>query len=399
VTLIASDIAKLRVRLVELDNNGIWIETTNPAFSPVLRKPNGFQTRIQFWEYWMLSKLLTGNTYALKARDPRPIVTRLYILDPRRVLPLIADDGSIFYELTSGDTPGLEPGFNTIRVPAREIIHDRFNCVLHPLIGTSPLIASGLAAMQGTKIQESATKFFANRAMPGGILSAPGAVSSEAAADMKARWDASFGGDKQGSVAVLGESMKFEPITMTAVDAQMIEQLKWTAEIVCSVFHVPPYKIGLGAMPTNNNVQSLNVEYYAQCLQSLIEAAEECLDEGLGLGWEFGLGVEFDVENLLRMDTLTQMEAIERGVRAGVLAPNEGRKRLELQPVKGGDTPYLQQQNFSLAALDERDSDDPFARPAPAIEEQPAAEQQPPDQAARFLAALATRFAELTHAA
>lgn len=39
MTLIASDIAKLRVRLVKYDQ-GVWSETANPSFSPVLRKPN-----------------------------------------------------------------------------------------------------------------------------------------------------------------------------------------------------------------------------------------------------------------------------------------------------------------------------------------------------------------------
>ncbi|WP_416380911.1 hypothetical protein, partial [Klebsiella pneumoniae] len=34
-------------------------------------------------------------------------------------------------------------------VPAREVIHDRFNCLFHPLIGLSPIYAAGLAAMQG----------------------------------------------------------------------------------------------------------------------------------------------------------------------------------------------------------------------------------------------------------
>ena len=40
MTLIASDIAKLRLRLVEQDEEGVWSETTNPAYSPVLRTPN-----------------------------------------------------------------------------------------------------------------------------------------------------------------------------------------------------------------------------------------------------------------------------------------------------------------------------------------------------------------------
>lgn len=56
------------------------------------------------------------------------------------------------------------------------------------------------------------------------------------------------------------------------------------------------------------------------------------------------------------------LDASAKGVSGGILAPNESRRRLNLPPVDGGDTPYLQQQNYSLAALDKRDSqDDPFA--------------------------------------
>jgi HK97 family phage portal protein len=372
ITLIASDIAKLRVRLVEQDAEGIWTETTNPAFTPVLRKPNGFQTRNQFWEQWLLSKLTTGNTYVLKVRDARNVVIRMYVLDPARVMPLIADDGSIFYELmTDAMSPalgGFDPAGPNVRIPARDIIHDRFNCLFHPLVGTSPLLAAGLAATQGVKIQTNSTNLFENRAVPSGILTAPGAISQESADRNKAAWEANYGGANYGRVAVLGDGLKYEPMAMNAVDAQLVEQLNWTSQTVCSCFHVPLYKIGLGQMPTNNNVQALNTEYYSQCLQTHLEAIEEVLDDALGIGWAIGLGTEFDTENLLRMDTHTLMESIEAGIRAGVLSPNEARKQLSLKPVKGGDTPYLQQQNFSLAALDERDKDDPFSKPAaPAI--------------------------------
>src|SRR5690606_11217421 len=65
ITLIASDISKLRMKLVAQDSDGIWTETESASFSPVLRKPNTMQTRIQFWESWMLSKLIRGNTYVL----------------------------------------------------------------------------------------------------------------------------------------------------------------------------------------------------------------------------------------------------------------------------------------------------------------------------------------------
>ena len=92
-TLIASDIAKLRLRLVALDDDGIWSEADAPAFSPVLRKPNRYQTRIKFVEQWILSKLIHGNTYVLKQRDLRGVVTALYVLDPGRVVVQQGTDG------------------------------------------------------------------------------------------------------------------------------------------------------------------------------------------------------------------------------------------------------------------------------------------------------------------
>ena len=85
ITLIADDVAKLRVKLTaqrEFGERTVWLETSVPDASPflrVLRKPNAYQTRVQFWQSWMVSKLTNGNTYALKARDmrgmPSPVVS------------------------------------------------------------------------------------------------------------------------------------------------------------------------------------------------------------------------------------------------------------------------------------------------------------------------------------
>jgi HK97 family phage portal protein len=361
-TLIASDIAKLRVKLVAQDSDGIWSETKNPAYSPVLRKPNGYQNRIQFFENWVLSKLQKGNTYVLKQRDGRGVVVKLYVLDPCRVTPLVAEDGSVFYELQT-DTLSELPTERVV-VPAREIIHDRFNCFFHPLVGLSPIMANGLAATQGLAIQNATTRLFQNGARPSGILTAPGDIKPETATELKAYWETNFSGVNVAKVAVLGDGLKYEAMSQNAVDSQMIEQLKWTAEVVCSTYHVPPYKIGIGQQPTYNNVQALNVEYYSQCLQVLIESIEVCLDEGLATGET--LGTEFDTDNLLRMDSAALVLSIKDAVGAGVMAPNEGRAKLDLKPTAGGDGPYLQQQNYSLLALSKRDAmEDPFAGPKP----------------------------------
>jgi HK97 family phage portal protein len=403
-TLIARDIAKLRVKLVEEDDNDIWSETTNPAFSPVLRKPNDYQTRNQFWECWLLSKLSRGNTYVLKERDNRQVVVALHVLDPTRVQPLIADDESVFYRLSTDNLAGID---TDIIVPAREIIHDRMNCLFHPLVGTPPVFASGLSSMLGINAQNASALLFENSSTPGGIITAPGNIDAVEQDRFKTEWEARFMRGNRGRVAILGGGLKYERVSMTNVEGQLIESLKWSAEVVCSVYHVPPYKVGVGALPSYNNVQALNTEYYSQALQSHIEEIEELLDYGLGIGGATNLGTEFDIDTLLRMDSMTQITAIRDAVGAGVMSPNEGRGKLDLKPIKGGESPYLQEQNYSLAALAKRDTQaDPFASKTPPALPPPAAAPAAADVASAVavdeqkLAAIAQLFAwELKDAA
>jgi phage portal protein BeeE len=148
-------------------------------------------------------------------------------------------------------------------------------------------------------------------------------------------------------------------MAMTAVDAQLIDQLRWTAENVCVAFHMPPYKINVGPPPNFNNIEALDQQYYSQCLQTHLESVEVLLDEGLGVssdGAPQTLGTEFDLDDLLRMDTATRVKAAADAVGSGAVSPNEARQKyFGLGPVKGGDAPYLQQQNYSLEALSRRD--------------------------------------------
>lgn len=360
MTLIAADIAKISIRLIERDDaTGIWTETERAAFSPVLRKPNRFSTRVKFIEHWILSKL-QGNAYILKERDRRGLVVALYVLDPSRVQVLVAPDGSVFYQLNTDWLSGIAAA--TVTVPASEIIHDVCVPLFHPLIGVSPIFACGLAAMHGLQIQNQTAKSFAKGSQVAGVLTAPAMISNDTAKRIQEHWDANYmGEDSAGKVAVLGDGLHFEPMVQTAVNAQLMEQLKWDAEQVCAVFHVPLYMVGLGPAPPYTDLQSLLLQYYTQALQNPIENLELLLDEGLSL--PSTLGIELDVNGLARMDPKTQMEIAVAGVGAGIDAPNEARATFGKKPVAGGDTPYMQQQNWPLKQLAERTT--PIPAPTP----------------------------------
>ncbi|WP_336747766.1 phage portal protein [Aureimonas altamirensis] len=360
INLISSDIGKMRLQLSYVDDNGIWTGVNVAAFSHVLRKPNRYQTRQEFIENWVRSKLIYGNAFILKERDGRGVVANLYVLDPTRVTPLVAPDGSIFYELAIDDLAGLPYGDS---VPASEIIHDKFNCLYHPLQGQSPLMAAGLSANASQEMAKASSYFYANGSRPGGLISTPKTITNEQSAAIANAWNTKFTGDRSGKVAVLGDDLKYMPLSSTAVDNQYIETMKWNAEDICSVFGIPPHLVGVGSLPTYNNVAVLSQQYYSQCLQPLVNAIEDQLDEGLGLD-KTSYQCEFDLDDLIRLDEQTLIQTLKEGVTAGIIAPNEARRRLNLAPKKGGDTPYMQQQNFSLEALDERDRNDPFAKEA-----------------------------------
>ncbi|MES2910613.1 MAG: phage portal protein [Pseudomonadota bacterium] len=377
---ISSDIGKLPFRLRKRNTTGVWMDATNNAYDPVLRKPNGFQTPGQFREYWLLTKLINGNAYILKRRDNRGgenagNVVDMYVLDPERVLPMVSDAGEVYYKLYTSPLNSLPedyPGENLI-VPASEIIHDRCMTIHHPLIGVPPLAAAHWPALKNMKIMRSATEFFANNAQPGGILTAPAGMSKEDANDVKAYWATNFTGPNAGRVAIVGADMKFTAFAMKSIDSQMVEQMRYSDEQICQPFGIPPFKVGIGTIPSGLGVDGLNQLYYADALQTHIEHMEALLDDGLKI--TAPLGIELDLEPLLRMDEAKRAEVETKLVQGKIKTPDEGRQRFNLESTAGGNTLWGQHQDYPLGVLAGRTD----LNPAPVPDPEPRSEE---DQAA-----------------
>ncbi|UCV27003.1 phage portal protein [Ferribacterium limneticum] len=346
VSLISNDIAKLPLRITK-DMGTYWAPTAH-EYSALLRKPNQYQNRAQFISQWITSKLLHGNTYALKRRNARGIVIALHVLDPLSVTPLVSEDGAVFYRLKTSHLATI----GDVVVPAREIIHDRAMTPFHPLVGVSPLVAAGLAATQALNIQNSSSKFFQNGSRPGGILTAPGIISDDTANRLKTHWEANYTGDNAGKTAVLGDGLKYESMATTATDAQLIEQLAFSAQDVCRAFHVPAWKIGAGPAAPYTSSEATNLQYLTDCLQSHIEALELSLDDGLELPPT--LRTELDESSLLRLDTATRTTVLAASIKAGLITINEGRASEGRAPVAGGDEIFRQIQDVPLAAPKEQ---------------------------------------------
>ena len=107
VSLIASDISKMRLRLVAQVLPNIWEETESrgllarPPQTEPLSDADQVRRAVDPLEAHAREHLRA------EAAGPARLVVALYVLDPQRVAVLVAPDGSVWYELKRDDLSGL----------------------------------------------------------------------------------------------------------------------------------------------------------------------------------------------------------------------------------------------------------------------------------------------------
>jgi HK97 family phage portal protein len=369
VNTIASDVAKLPLQIyeVDLDTGARSLQRTD-YYAGLFREPNEYQTRADLMFAFVQSYLLQGNTYCYAGkRNGRGETVELHVLDPYRVRPKIATDGSVFYECGEDHLAGLQA--NTI-VPERDMIHHRLPLVPgFPLVGVTPIFAAAASSAVGIKILQDSQQFFANSARPSGLLKSTINLSKEQKDAAKAEWDTAYRGREYGKVAILPNGLDWTPITITAQDAQLIEQLRWSVEDVARVFRVPTFMLGDVSKVTYRNSEQLARAYLTGCLSWHIEAIEKRLERAFQFPITYE--IKFDLTQLLRTEIDIRYTAYQASLNAGWQSINEVRAQEGLEPVPGGEEPRVQMQYVPLSAAN--GPPEPTAEPAPGPADQPPA--------------------------
>jgi HK97 family phage portal protein len=376
VNIISSDIARMPVRVLRHRDGGGREEFRNHPAWRLMRRPNSFQTSLQFIQHYLISKLTTGNTYVLLLRDGRGVVNEMFVLDPKSVQVLVSEEGGIYYRVGKDTLAGMS---GPITLPARDILHDRAATFWHPLVGVSPLFAAGVSAMTGARIMMHSERFFGNMARAGGALVAPGKIEPDVAKRLQTEWENNYGAKGLGKTAVLSNGLEFKPITINAVDAELVNQLRWTVEDVARVYRVPGFKLGDLNKVSYRNSEQMARDYFQGCLSYHIEAFEQAMD--LALELPEGVEVEFDLAPLFRMETDTRYTAHKTALNAGFKSINEVRQEEDLPPVKGGEEPRVQMQYLPLSMADGTLINAPGQAPGGAPAPEPDDEDEDDDEA------------------
>lgn len=371
INIISSDISKLpmKVKRPRVGAPGMEDHVNHPI-NRVLRNPNRYQTALQFLLYYFASKLWTGNVYVLLFRDSRGVVESMHVLDPSTVTPAVTKEGDVWYLVKANDLNKLA---EDTYIPARDVLHDRAMALFHPLIGVSPLYAAAVSANIGNSISSNSEQFFENMSRASGVLTAPGDIPPATADRLKKEWDGNYSGLGFGKVAVLGAGLEWKPLAITAADAQLIEQLRFTVEDIGRVYRVPSFMLGELAKQTYRNSEQSARMYYQGCLSHHIESAEQCFTAKFEM--EGGVRVMFDLSPLFRMESDVRYETHAKALSAGIKSINEVRAEEDLPPVKGGEEPRMQVQYVPISMTPMPGQ--PGATPTPAVPADP--EDDTPD--------------------
>lgn len=341
VQAIAEAIGQLPVHVYRRANGGKERDQNHPAYRLLHDEANDHMSAADFREQLTRDALLHGNGLALINRiDGRPI--ELIRLDPASV-DIEADDlGSPRYFLRQ-ETQRRE-------IARADVLHIKAPS-LNGISGESPIKQARETIGLLLAIEAHAARLFKNGARPSGQIVLPKRAAPETRKNLAAAWRLAHGGENSGGTALLDDGAEYKPVSLTSVEAQLIEVWNRAVLDVARVFRVPPALLMDFGRATWANSEAMRRDFIDFTLRRWLREWEgqvrlKLIDEADRDTFE----AEFLLDDFLKSDTLARMESYSRAIAARVLNPNEARAMENRAPYAGGDE-FLNPNTTSAASV------------------------------------------------
>lgn len=278
-------------------------------------------------EHWMMSLLHRGNGYAFKLRDGVGRVVGLRELHPDRVRVVMAPDNRKRFVIDS-DIENLWTTRDILHIPG---------LAYNGRVGLNPISVHAEALGGIAAADEYSQRWFGQGTHLGGLISVPELLTKKQAEELRAQWDRFHQGLREAhQTGVLGNGAKYERISLSASDAQLLESRQFGIDEVSRMLRIPPHKLYELSRSTNNNIEHQSIEAVTDGLQPWVERIETWVNFDPDL-LPRGNYIEFQLEGRLRGDTATRYEAYQRAVGGPWMSMNEARRLENLPTMAGGD--------------------------------------------------------------
>jgi HK97 family phage portal protein len=274
----------------------------------ILRQPDPTDTRMSTLAAVFTSLLIDGNAYLLVGnRDSLGFPRSFVVLAPGAVA-LTVRNGVRVYSVAGQS------------YDAEDVLHIRGMTLPGHDVGLGPLAMQRRALGLAIAGEDHAAELYVNGAIPAGILSSEQELTQAEADAAKASFIAAHGG-RQRSPAVLSGGMDYKTLSFSAADLELVESRRFSAQQICTIFGVPSWIVGVGSTDsrTYSNVQDDNRAFVSWTLRPHLSRVEQSLSTLLPRGQE----AKFNLDALLRADTLARYSAHSAGLAGGWLSVAE----------------------------------------------------------------------------
>jgi HK97 family phage portal protein len=158
----------------------------------------------------------------------------------------------------------------------------------------------------------------------------------------------------QNRLFTLEAGMKYQQISLSPNDIELLDSRRFQVEEVARFFGVPSVLINDTNAGTTwgSGIQQIVEGWFKLGLRPHLERLENSAKTTFfrkedAFKYEF----KFDFNALLRSDRKTRMESGKTGIQGGMLTPDEVRKEEGLPPMPGGDQLFLQAQMTPIDQL------------------------------------------------
>ena len=318
-TLLADAVATLPLKQYSM-SQGVLKEV--PRLAPILEQPNAEMTLYDFLTQAMMSRTLRGNVFGrVIERDENLYATQVMLAHPDKVVVR-----------RNADTNLLEYRMNNELVPLDDVIHICGPRMPGSLVGMNPIEVQRTSLGLARAADLYGAAFFANSAMPSGVLKTQEELTPQQALDLRDAWVSAHQGLGLAQLpAVLQGGMEFQPISIAPEDAQFIESRNFSKGEIAMVYRIPPHMIGDVDRTTSwgTGIEQQELGFVRNTITAYAKPIENAFSALLPPGQY----ARFDFSERLRGDTLQRYQSYTLGVNGGWLSPNDVRKRENLPTI------------------------------------------------------------------
>lgn len=300
----------------------------SPLYGLLHDSPNARMTSSEFWRAMMMNYDLRGNAYARIERNGAGEAYALWPMPADQVEVAVTETGAMVYQYTIGNDVAI--------LSADNVLH--LKNLGNGTIGLKKLEYMRASMDEMGKAQATATRTFGSGGKPTGVLMVDKVLTPEHRTALRNN----FAGLAEGNMSrlmVLEAAMKYQQLSISPEDQQLLESRKFGVEEIARWFDVPPVLLHHANVTTwGSGIEQIIDGWYKLSVRPILVAIEQAINKRvLTPAQRAKYSVEFSLDALLRGNATQRADLYSKLVQNGIATRAECRQLENLPPMDGTD--------------------------------------------------------------